>query len=95
MVSLVIVFHVGDYERWRAGSASFIRDAGNEGVARQLIFRAVDDPNEVMLHIELRSRADAERMMQRKEELRASLDAAQITIYPAAFVGEQVEEIQY
>jgi hypothetical protein len=95
MVSLVMVFHVADYDRWRAGSDGFFRTAGDEGVLRQTVYRAVDDPNEIMLALELRGRADAERIMQRREDLRASLEAAQITIYPAAFVGEKAEEIEY
>jgi hypothetical protein len=95
VVSLVVIFHVNDYDRWRAASADFLRDAGAEGAVSQLIYRAVDDPDEVMVMIEARTREDAERMMSRREDLRASLDAAGIDIYPAAFVGEQVEQITY
>lgn len=95
MVSLVMVFHVADYDRWRAGSDEFFREAGDDGVLSQAIYRAVDDPNEIMLKVELRTRADAERIMKRKEDLRASLDAAGITIYPSAFVGQQAEEFRY
>jgi hypothetical protein len=95
VVSLVVIFHVNDYDRWRLATADFIRDAGAEGAISQLIYRAVDDPDEVMVMIEVRTREDAERMMRRREDLRASLDAAGITVYPAAFVGEKVEQIHY
>jgi hypothetical protein len=95
VVSLVVIFHVNDYERWRAASADFVRHAGAEGAVSQLIYRAVDDPDEVMVMIKARTLEDAERMMRRREDLRASLDAAGISVYPAAFVGVQVEEINY
>ena len=95
MVSLVVMFHVQDYDRWREASAAFFRDAGGEGALKQLIYRAVDDPCEVMVMIEARTREDAEHRMSRRDDLHATLDAAGIDIYPAVFLGQRVEEITY
>ena len=95
MVSLVVTFHVRDYDSWRANSEKFLRSTGGDGAVKQLIYRAVDDPDEVMVVIETRTVADAERIMRTRDDLRSTLDAAGIEVYPAAFVGEQVEEITY
>jgi hypothetical protein len=95
MVSLVMTFHVRDYDSWRKNSDRFLRSGGGEGAIKQQIYRAVDDPDEVTVVIETRTREDAERIMRTREDLRSALDAAGIEVYPAAFLGEKVEEIVY
>ena len=56
------------------------------------VFRSADDPNEVMVELELESLEDAKQMV-RAPALRDFLDHAGIDIYPPVFIGEVVEDL--
>jgi hypothetical protein len=58
MAYIVTRIHVGDYERWRP---MFDQDKpkAREKATTQWVLRSVDDPNEVVIHLEFGSTADA------------------------------------
>jgi hypothetical protein len=87
---LTIIHSVPDYDRW----AEVIRDSQREvpGVMRMSVFRSVDDPNEVMIDVELES-AQAARELLPSTNLRELLDRAGLEIYPPVFIGERVDDL--
>lgn len=87
---LTIIHSVPDYERW----ASLIRGSRRkvDGAVSMTICRSIDDPNEVMVNIELDS-ADVARDIVSSSNFRDLLDRAGIEIYPPVFVGEVVDDL--
>jgi heme-degrading monooxygenase HmoA len=87
---LTIIHSVPDYERW----ATLIR--GNrrtvDGAVGMTVCRSIDDPNEVMVNIELES-AELARDLVSSPNFRELLDRAGIEIYPPVFVGEVVDDL--
>lgn len=90
MVRLVAIYAVRDFEEFRAEMANNDTVRAQRGISLQSIHRSVDNPNEVMVTVELNSRAAAEELLQSPETLRAWMDRAGVDIYPAVFVGEVV-----
>ena len=86
---LTIIHSVPDYERWAAALRES-REGG--GTGRMNVFRSADDPNEVMVELELESLDDAKRLV-RAPGLREFLDHAGVDIYPPVFIGEIVEDL--
>ncbi|HEX2384350.1 MAG TPA: hypothetical protein VHI95_17020 [Acidimicrobiales bacterium] len=86
---LTIIHSVPDYDRW----ATVIREGRRErpGVVSTSVFRSVDDPNEVMVDIELDSVEAAQQLL--PSNFRDLLDRAGIEIYPPVFIGELVDEL--
>jgi hypothetical protein len=56
------------------------------------VFRSVDDPNEVMVELELDSIEAAQAVIP-STDLRDLLDRAGIEIYPPVFIGELVDDL--
>jgi hypothetical protein len=85
-VVLVAIYPVRDFEHWRQLTLERIEGHAQPfGVRSFRIHRSVDDPNEVMVTMELRSRSDAEALI-RNPDLRAWLDQAGAEAYPPFFV---------
>jgi hypothetical protein len=55
------------------------------------VLRAVDDPNEVLVALDMRTREHAERIMVQDEGLQQGMDVAGISMYPAVFIGRVAE----
>jgi hypothetical protein len=87
---VTIIHSVPDYDRWVQVVLSSRREV--PGLVRRSVFRSMDDPNEVMVEMELDS-ADAAKELIPSVDLRQLLDRAGIEIYPPVFVGELVEEL--
>jgi hypothetical protein len=87
---VTIIHSVPDYDRW----VEVVRNSRREvpGLVRRSVFRSMDDPNEVMVDMELDS-ADAAKELIPSVDLRQLLDRAGIEIYPPVFVGELIEEL--
>jgi hypothetical protein len=86
---LTIIHSVPDYERW----ASALRESrSGGGTGHMTVFRSADDPNEVMVELELESLEDA-KLLVGSPALRDFLDHAGIDIYPPVFIGERVEDL--
>jgi hypothetical protein len=87
---LTVVYAVPDFERW----ATALRTAEGpmEGVERMTVHRSIDDPDEVMVELDVRSDADARAVVQ-SPGLRAFFDRAGIDQYPPVFIGEIVDDL--
>lgn len=87
---LTVIYHVPDFERW----AAVLRETRGPapGVGEMLVFRSIDDPNEVMVEMELESPQAAQGFI-RSPGLREFFDRAGVEIYPPAFLGELMEEL--
>ena len=60
------------------------------GVVRHWVHRSVDNPSEVMVTLELETRAEAEALLGAGEQIQAWIERAGVDIYPAVFIGEVV-----
>ena len=87
---LTIIHSVPDYDRWY----KVIRDRRRRvpGVVRMSVFRSVDDPNEVMVDLELDS-VEAAKELLPNTNFHELLDRAGIEIYPPVFIGEIVDDL--
>jgi hypothetical protein len=86
---MVIIHSVPDYERWaRVARENPPRDPR---VLSMTVCRSVDDPNEVMVQLELDS-VDAAKELMPSTRFRELLDRAGVEIYPPVFIGEVVDD---
>jgi hypothetical protein len=89
-VLLVAIHPVRDFATWERMLTDQLLQMDAHGVVGHRLFRSVDDPNEVMVALELESKEHAEALMQDGEQLRAWLDRAGVEVYPSVFIGEEV-----
>jgi hypothetical protein len=87
---LTIIHSVPDYERWAAAIRNRQRDV--HGTVAMTVCRSLDDPNEVMVNIELESVEVAKDLVS-SVNFRDFLDRAGVEIYPPVFVGEVVDDL--
>ena len=87
---LAMIHSVPDYDRWAATVADVRRHF--PGLIRRSVHRSVDDPNEVMVELELES-VDVARALMQNPAFREVLDRAGIDFYPPVFLGEQVDDL--
>ena len=87
---LTIIHSVPDYARWAAVIQASRRHV--PGVVAMSVFRSVDDPNEVMVEVELDSIEAAQALIP-STNLRDLLDRAGVEIYPPVFIGELVDDL--
>src|SRR5947209_5958954 len=92
-VVFAAIFPVEDVESWRnvEGLNAWLAEAGVEGMT---LYRAVDNPNEVMAVLDMRSQSHAEALVSH-EELRTWLDRSGVGIYPSVFVGKEIKRFDY
>ena len=81
MSILVIQHPIADFPAWKKAFDSDPAGRAEHGVIRHAIFRAVDDPRQVIINLEFRSR----------EQAQAFLDLPALR---AAWQGFGVEELQ-
>ena len=85
---MVIIHSVADYERW----AQVAREhpPTDPRIVGMTVCRSIDDPNEVMVQLEVDS-AEAAKALMPSERFRELLDRAGVEIYPPVFIGEVVD----
>ena len=84
---LTIIHSVPDFTRWAAAIESVRRPSS----VKWAVYRSVDDPNEVMVDVEVESPEHARELLS-SVDLRDLLDRAGIEIYPPVFIGERVDD---
>jgi hypothetical protein len=89
-VIVVAVHPVRDFGEWKDVVATV---ESPDGVVRSRIFQSSDDPNEVLVLIEMETLDHAKAVIP-SFALRELLDRAGVEIYPAVFVGTEVEELR-
>jgi len=92
-VRLVSIQSCGDFDAFMAVMNEDRPTLAERGILGRSIYRAVDDPNEIMVTFYFRSRAQAEQFMLSGEDLTRWLERTKVSIYPAVFVGTQVERV--
>ena len=96
MVYLVGIFAVPNYDVWKTEMVRGRERRRRHGVTRHWVYRGSDDPNEVMMVMELPTVEDAKAFLASPEAgTRAWMDRIGMEIYPAFFVGERIEEADY
>lgn len=90
-VVLAAIYRVDDFDSWAATFDELEVWLARAGVLRLILYRAVDDPHEVMVILDVSSRSEAEALVSNREELAAYFDRAGIAIYPSVFMGEEVK----
>jgi hypothetical protein len=93
MTVLRIEHGVPDYDGWRRAFDNDPLDRKGSGVVRYQVFRSVDDPNFVMIDLELGSTAEAEAMLARLHQLWAGPGKA-VTQDPHARIVEPVDSVE-
>ena len=90
MVRLVMIHSVRDFDEF---IARFHEGDGRRelrGIVRHWVHRSVDNPSEVMVTLELETRAAAEALLAEGHLIQAWIEKAGVDIYPAVFIGEVV-----
>lgn len=90
MVRLVMIHSVRDFDEF---IARFHEGDGRRelrGIVRHWVHRSVDNPSEVMVTLELETRAAAEALLAEGHLIQAWIERAGVDIYPAVFIGEVV-----
>ena len=94
MTILRIEHTVPNFEGWKAAFDSDPVGRQRSGVRRYQIMRPVDDPNYVMIDLELDSRREAEAMLVGLRELWSRMEG-QVLMNPQARIVETVESKEY
>jgi hypothetical protein len=94
-VLLVVVHPVEDYARWKEFFDGLHPRRAEAGASRHWVYQAVDDPNEVLVAVQLPSREAAESFIESEDEVRAWAEQGGVKIYPPIFIGAMVEETAY
>jgi hypothetical protein len=90
MAILRIQHAVPNFENWKRAFDSDPMDRKRSGVRRYHVFRSVEDPNFVMIDLELDTVAEAERMLERLRQLWAG-PGASVMRNPEAWIVEKIE----
>jgi hypothetical protein len=89
------VHSVPDFDRWlQAVDDDLDRLAGN-GTRHLWLYRAVDDPLEVMMMMALRSEAAARALVAQGEARQDWFDTSGLHVHPGVFVGRRTDFIDF
>ena len=86
-VRVVAIYPVRDVDEFCAQLATTSLRRPELGILKTAVHRSVDNPNELMVTFEMRSRDDALSLFTSDDRVRAWMDRAGVEIYPAFFVG--------
>jgi len=92
MAILRIQHAVPSFENWKRAFDSDPMDRKSSGVRAYHVFRSVEDPNFVMIDLELDTVADAERMLGRLRQLWAG-PGGSVMRNPEARIVERIESM--
>jgi hypothetical protein len=90
-VVIATIHPVRDFDVW----ANIINELEAElgsGVVGRRVYRSLDDPNEVMIVVQMESLDHAKALLP-SFGMRSLLDRAGIDIYPPVFLGAEVEDL--
>jgi hypothetical protein len=91
-VRVVAVYAVRNFDKFCEEFALSDARRSEVGVLDTEIHRSVDNPNEVMVTLEMRSTADALALLTSDDRIRAWMDRAGVEAYPSFFVGRSVRD---
>jgi hypothetical protein len=85
---------MSDFDRFWAQVHADIDRIRDSGVLRYWTYRALDDPNEVMILQEVASERQAGRWLRHPEAAADWMSSAGVGVYPPLFVGRLVQSIE-
>jgi hypothetical protein len=91
-VVLAAIHPVRDFPSWREVVREHSLRNPSPGVVRRTIYQSADDPNEVLVLVEFETEEQAHAVVP-SFGMRELLDKAGVDIYPAVFVGHEVEDL--
>ncbi len=94
VVTLVIFHHVAAYGTWKPAFDDHENVRRSHGALEHRIFRGVDDPNRVVVHVDFPSEAAAE-AFKADPSLPAAMERAGVTDEPWLGLNELVEQARY
>lgn len=98
VVRIFYTYRVLEWDSWAASmkrlaeddpQAAELRD--KHGLLNRWVYRSVDDPNEVMLIAEYRSRQDAESFLRDPDRLRRWHERTGLEVFPPVLIMEEFE----
>jgi predicted DNA-binding protein (UPF0278 family) len=95
-------YRVADWESWSSSLKSMNEDdeAARErrdryGMLRRSVFRSVDDPNEVMMVAEFRTREGAEALLKDPQGMRRWNERTGLEVFPPVLIMHPLEELNW
>jgi predicted DNA-binding protein (UPF0278 family) len=93
-------YRVADWDAW-AASMRFTNEEDEHarvrrdkyGMLRRSVYRSVDDPDEVMLVAEFRTREGAEALLQDPEGMRRWHERTGLEVFPPVLITESQEDL--
>src|ERR671929_2179695 len=102
MVVMFWTYRVPDWDAW-SSSLRFMNEDDEQardrrdryGMLRRWVYRSVDDPNEVMLVAEFRTREGAEALLQDPDGMRRWHERTGLEVFPPVLITEQLAELSW
>ena len=88
-VRVTAVYEVRDFEAFREAFALTEARAEEYGILTATVHRSLDNPNEVLVTLDVRSAADALALLSADDRFRAWMDRVGVEAYPSVFVGRE------
>lgn len=88
-VRVACVYTVRDFDEFRAEFARTEAKSAEFGILGASVHRSLDNPNEVLVTLEVRSTADALALLSADDRFRAWMDRVGVEAYPWVFVGRE------
>jgi hypothetical protein len=102
MVVMFWSYRVKDWESWSGTLGVTNRDDPQArerrerfGMLRRWVYRSVDDPNEIMMVAEFRSREGAEALLQDPEGMRRWYERTGLEVFPPVLITEEFADGRY
>jgi hypothetical protein len=102
MVTMFWTYRVTDWTRWADSMAVLNADdlaarqrRDKYGMVRRWVFRSVDDPSEVMLVAEFRTREGAEALLKDPEGMRRWYDRTGLEVFPPVLITENLASLNW
>jgi quinol monooxygenase YgiN len=101
MVTMFWSYRVRDWESWSTALEQLTNNAvarerrEKYGMVRRSVYRSVDDPNEVMMVAEFRSREGAEALLRDEDGLRAWHERTGLEMFPPVLITEEFSDGRY
>jgi len=102
MVTMFWTYRVTDWSRWsesmsvlNADDAAARERRDKYGMVRRWIYRSVDEPNEVMLVAEFRTREGAEALLKDPEGMRRWYERTGLEFFPPVLITENLSDLNW
>jgi predicted DNA-binding protein (UPF0278 family) len=102
MVTMFWTYRVADWSRWadslavlNADDAAARARRDKYGMLRRWVYQSVDDPNEVMLVAEFRTREGAESLLSDPEGMRRWYERTGLEVFPPVLITENLTDLNW